>query len=285
MRAARRRTYFSRLLDEGDIIYVSVDGRRVGVLWKNSARHNGLLLTEQCDNYCLMCSQPPKDRDDAWLFDRARKVISLLPPGARALSLTGGEPTLHADALIGLLEHCKRVAPELSLHLLTNGRRFADPEFTCRYTAVGLPDIMAGIPLYAPEPGLHDFIVQAVGAFNETVHGILNLASLGQAVEIRVVVQRHTVPVLAGSPYLTGVPPIRPLRPARPDPVGRPYGALAAAPLLVTFRDRLRRGSFLACRAARVVGCSPSSPADAVPARTLYPPPFACLPADAPPGF
>ena len=57
--------------------------------------------------------------------------------------------------------------------------------------------------------------------------------------------------------YLTGVPPIRPLRPARPDPVGRPYGALAAAPLLVTFRDRLRRGSFLACRAARVVGCFP----------------------------
>jgi His-Xaa-Ser system radical SAM maturase HxsC len=173
-------------------------GRRVSVLWKNSARHNGLLLTEQCDNYCLMCSQPPKDRDDAWLFDRARKVISLLPPGARALSLTGGEPTLHADALIGLLEHCKQVAPGLSLHLLTNGRRFADPEFTRRYAAVGLSDIMAGIPVYAPEPGLHDFIVQAPGAFNETVHGILNLASLGQAVQIRVVVQRHTVPVLAG---------------------------------------------------------------------------------------
>ena len=33
-----------------------------------------------------------------------------------------------------------------------------------------------------------------------------------------------------GSPYLTGVPPIRPLRPAYPDPVGRTYGALAAAP-------------------------------------------------------
>jgi hypothetical protein len=48
-----------------------------------------------------------------------------------------------------------------------------------------------------------------------------------------------------GSPYLTGVPPIGPLRPARPDPAGRPYGALATAPLLVTFRDRLRRGSQL----------------------------------------
>ncbi len=185
-------------LDTGDIIHVPGDGRRVTVLWKNSARHNALLLTEQCDNYCLMCSQPPKDRDDAWLFDRAKKVISLLPPGTQALSLTGGEPTLRVDALIDLLEHCQRVAPGLSVHLLTNGRRFADSEFTRRYAAVGISDIMAGIPVYAPEPGLHDFIVQATGAFDETVHGILNLASLGQPVEIRVVVQRHTVPVLAG---------------------------------------------------------------------------------------
>ena len=63
-----------------------------------------------------------------------------------------------------------------------------------------------------------------------------------------------------GSPYLTEVPPIRPLRTARPDPACRPYGALATAPLLVTFRDRLRRGSFLARRAARVVGCSRLAP-------------------------
>ena len=41
-------------------------------------------------------------------------------------------------------------------------------------------------------------IVQAAGAFDETIHGILNLATLGQAVEIRVVVQRYTVPVLTG---------------------------------------------------------------------------------------
>jgi His-Xaa-Ser system radical SAM maturase HxsC len=184
-------------LSSGDIIHVPADGRRITVLWKNSATHNALLLTEQCDNYCLMCSQPPKDRDDAWLFDRARKVISLLPDGPHSLSLTGGEPTLHADALIGLLEHCRRVAPELSIHLLSNGRRYADPTFARRYAAVGLADIMVGIPVYAPEPALHDFIVQAAGAFDDTVHGILNLASLGQAVEVRVVIQRHVVPVLA----------------------------------------------------------------------------------------
>jgi His-Xaa-Ser system radical SAM maturase HxsC len=185
-------------LSSGDIIHVPAAGRKVTVLWKDSAQHNGLLLTEQCDNYCLMCSQPPKERDDSWLFDRARKVISLLPDGARSLSLTGGEPTLHSDALIGLLKHCRQVAPQLSIHLLSNGRRFADPAFARRYASVGLADIMVGIPVYAPEPGLHDFVVQADGAFDETMHGILNLASLGQAVELRVVVQRHTVPVLVG---------------------------------------------------------------------------------------
>jgi His-Xaa-Ser system radical SAM maturase HxsC len=185
-------------IDAGDIIYVRGDGRRVHVLWKNSAQHNALLLTEQCDNYCLMCSQPPKERDDSWLFDRARKVIDLLPDDARALNFTGGEPTLNGDAFIGLLEHCQKVAPGLSVHVLSNGRRFADPSFASRYAAVGLADIMVGIPLYAPEPGVHDFVVQAVGAFDDTVHGILNLASLGQAIEIRVVIQRHTIPVLAG---------------------------------------------------------------------------------------
>jgi His-Xaa-Ser system radical SAM maturase HxsC len=183
-------------LAAGDIISISADGRRVTVLWKGTATHNSILLTEQCDNYCLMCSQPPKEREDGWLFDRAKRIIDLLPPSARSIGLTGGEPTLHADALIDLLEHCHLTAPELQLHLLSNGRRFADTEFSCRYAQIEHADIMAGIPVYAPEPGLHDFVVQSPGAFEETIHGILNLAALGQRIEIRVVIQRHNVPVL-----------------------------------------------------------------------------------------
>jgi His-Xaa-Ser system radical SAM maturase HxsC len=183
-------------LTPGDIVVISADGSRVMTIWKSTATHNSLLLTERCDNYCLMCSQPPKTRDDIWLFDRAKRIVSLLPRSAHSLGLTGGEPTLHADALINLLEHCASTAPWVQLHLLSNGRRFADPGFTRRYANTGNADIMVGIPLYAPEPGLHDYIVQACGAFNETVHGILNLAALGQRIEIRIVIQRHTVPIL-----------------------------------------------------------------------------------------
>lgn len=181
---------------EDDIIRISPDGSRINVLWKNTAVHNSLLLTEQCDNYCLMCSQPPKARDDRWLYEQAKRVVSLLPPTAQSLGLTGGEPTLHADCLIELLEHCRDTTPWLQLHLLSNGRHFSDIGFSQRYAGVGFQDIMVGIPLYAPEPRLHDFIVQASGAFEETVHGILNLATLGQSIELRVVVQQHTVPVL-----------------------------------------------------------------------------------------
>jgi len=144
-----------------------------------------------------MCSQPPKDREDSWLFERAKRIIDLLPSSAQSIGLTGGEPTLNADALIDLLEHCHRTAPGLQLHLLSNGRRFADAEFARRYAQIDHSDIMAGIPVYAPEPGLHDFIVQSLGAFEETIHGILNLAALGQHIEIRIVIQRHNVPVLA----------------------------------------------------------------------------------------
>jgi His-Xaa-Ser system radical SAM maturase HxsC len=113
------------------------------------------------------------------------------------MGLTGGEPTLNEEALLSLLRHCRDTAPWVQLHLLSNGRRFADFGFAARYAQVGNADIMVGIPVYAPEPSLHDFIVQADGAFDDTIHGILNLASLGQRIEIRIVIQRHTVPVLS----------------------------------------------------------------------------------------
>ena len=43
------------------------------------ARQNSVLLTERCDHYCLMCSQPPKERDDDWLLDRRARAD---PPAA-----------------------------------------------------------------------------------------------------------------------------------------------------------------------------------------------------------
>ncbi|RLV50269.1 His-Xaa-Ser system radical SAM maturase HxsC [Nocardioides mangrovicus] len=180
-------------VDVGDVLAVTDDGSRVSVVWKASAVHNSILLTERCDHYCLMCSQPPKERDDSFLYERARRIITALPATARALSLTGGEPTIDPDAFLGLLRHIAQAAPELSTHILSNGRRFADPQFAHSYASVELRDVMVGIPLYAADPSLHDYIVQAEGAFSETVKGILNLTAAGASVEIRIVLQKTNI--------------------------------------------------------------------------------------------
>jgi His-Xaa-Ser system radical SAM maturase HxsC len=56
--------------------------------------------------------------------------------------------------------------------------------------------MMVGIPLYGAEPSLHDYVVQARGAFDETVRGILNLGAREQAIEVRVVIHKQTAPHL-----------------------------------------------------------------------------------------
>jgi len=89
-------------LDAGDIIYVSVDGRRIGVLWKNSARHNGQLLTEQCDN-CCSCA-------------RSRRRTATTPGKWPTCSRVPGRAA-HAGGLVGHLrqscraQHVNHVLP------------------------------------------------------------------------------------------------------------------------------------------------------------------------------
>jgi His-Xaa-Ser system radical SAM maturase HxsC len=181
-------------LSAGDIIAVSPTGTQIEVMWRSRSPHNSVLLTERCDNYCLMCSQPPKDRDDSRLLHRATALVRMLPPTGAELGFTGGEPTLYGSGLIALLRTATLCLPGTELHLLSNGRRFADPAFAAEYAAVANPRLMIGIPIFGAEPSLHDYVVQAKGAFDETIRGILALGRLRQRVEIRVVLQKHTTP-------------------------------------------------------------------------------------------
>lgn len=183
-------------LRDGDVVRLDLGNRRLHVLFRRSSHSNSLLLTEQCNNYCLMCSQPPKRPSDRWLVEEALDVIRLVDPEARALGLTGGEPTLLGDDLLRIIAATKAYLPRTGLHLLTNGRAFADPEYAEKYAGVDHPDLVAGIPLYADLAEIHDYVVQAKGAFDETIRGVLNLKRLKQRVEIRVVLHKQTIPRL-----------------------------------------------------------------------------------------
>ena len=69
--------------------------------------------------------------------------------------------------------------------------------FATAYADIQHPDLMVGIPLYSDLSTEHDYVVQADGAFDETIRGILNLKRLNQRVEIRVVIHKQTYQRLA----------------------------------------------------------------------------------------
>jgi His-Xaa-Ser system radical SAM maturase HxsC len=183
-------------LGPGDIISVSADGCQVSVVWRANSLQNSILLTERCDNYCLMCSQPPRDRDDHWLLERAFEIVSLLPADVVGICFTGGEPTIYGNELVELLCFTHTRLPEADVHLLSNGRRFANTDFTALYAQIDNPRLMVGIPIYGHDACLHDHVVQADGAFSETIRGVMNLAAFGARVELRVVIHKQTAPAI-----------------------------------------------------------------------------------------
>jgi His-Xaa-Ser system radical SAM maturase HxsC len=143
-----------------------------------------------------MCSQPPREIDDSWILDEIAECLPLVDPTTRSIAFTGGEPLLEWRRFMPLLTATRTVLPDTEIHVLTNGRAFADPEVASAWAAVGHGRLCAGIPIYSAIDHVHDYVVQARDAFDETVLGILRLKDKGQRVEVRVVLHRITAPHL-----------------------------------------------------------------------------------------
>ena len=180
-------------LDHDDIIKLSSDKLNIKVLFRASSPHNGILVTEQCNHYCLMCSQPPKNIDDSWILNEIEEMIPLIPKETGEIGFTGGEPTLYGERFLSILNLTKSYLPRTAIHILSNGRAFKDRSFAEKYASINHHDMMVGIQIYSDDPTQHDYVVQAKGAFDETIQGILNLKRLHQKVEVRVVIHKQTI--------------------------------------------------------------------------------------------
>lgn len=183
-------------LFEGDLVAVGSDGN-IKTLYRVNSFHNTILATERCNSNCLMCSQPPRNRNDIpTLYRIYEKAIPMIPKDCPELCISGGEPTLMGELFFQMLANIKANLPATEIHLLTNGRSFAWPAMAGRLGALEYDRLMLGIPVYADYYQVHDYIVQARDAFNQTILGLHNLARHNQRIEIRVVLHQQSIPRL-----------------------------------------------------------------------------------------
>lgn len=143
-----------------------------------------------CNNQCHFCDQgrlrdttpdPPTDALIATLQAEAR-------PG-RQVWLAGGEVTLRSD--LPTLITAARKAGFARVGIQSNGRILAAPGAARALAQAGLTDAMVAI--HSHEPGLHDFLVQAPGAFRQSVRGLAQLAAAGVRVHLSAVLTRSLV--------------------------------------------------------------------------------------------
>lgn len=181
-------------LSDGDILGFHPASSRFRTLYRRTSAHNSFLVTDRCNHYCLMCSQPPKDVDDSWILQEMRQALPLVDKQTRSIAFTGGEPLLDWPGFMAILSDCRDVLPQTAIHVLSNGRAFAVANVVKAWAGIGHPNLTVGIPIYAAVDNVHDYVVQAKGAFDETVLGILKLKDKGQRVEVRVVLHAITAP-------------------------------------------------------------------------------------------
>lgn len=183
-------------LEDGDIVSVGNDGV-INTLYRVNSKHNTLLATERCNSNCLMCSQPPRDRNDIpLLFEINKKLIPLIPKDCVELGVSGGEPTLMGNLFFSLMEMLKEHLPNTEIHVLSNGRAFAWNNMAERLGTINNKRLVLGIPVYSDYYQIHDYIVQAENAFYQTIIGIHNLSRYEQRIEVRIVLHKESIPRL-----------------------------------------------------------------------------------------
>lgn len=152
---------------------------------------NALFTTAMCSNRCIMCCQPPSEKNDIdALWGKNIKLIDTAPRELPSVGITGGEPTLLEDRFFELVRHIRMTLPDTDIHILSNGRAFSNRQFTRQLGEIGPEKILLGIPLHSDNQLDHDVIAGANGAYTETLLGLYNLARWSFDIELRIVLTK-----------------------------------------------------------------------------------------------
>ena len=130
-----------------------------------------------CNNLCKFCVQG--DKREKLPVRPATELRRLLAEGRRSgasgVVFTGGEPSLHPEAL-GLVREARRLGYE-DIQIQTNGRTFCYAKLVQSLISAGVNEF--GPSLHGSRPEIHDFLTGAPGSFVQTVAGMRNVKKLG----------------------------------------------------------------------------------------------------------
>lgn len=177
-------------LFNGDILFFSPRGY-LRTIFTLSSSDNVLFVTNQCNNRCLMCSQPPTTNNDInFYFNLNKTILHRIPCSTSALGITGGEPTLLKNRLLDLIDLAYQRNSTIGIHVLTNGRAFANKHYASLFERYNTRDFVLGIPLHSDYEMDHNLIAGNSEAYNQTLLGLYNLALYQIGIEIRIVINR-----------------------------------------------------------------------------------------------
>ena len=136
-----------------------------------------VLVGASCNNNCIFCmeSDRPGRRKhvDAQTPDDIRSMIEDYPFKSEIL-FTSGEPSLNPD-LPDYIARAKR-SGFATIGLITNGRRFAYPDYAGSLVQKGLNKVTVSIHGHTAQ--LHDSLTRSRGSFEQSISGLENLAQL-----------------------------------------------------------------------------------------------------------
>lgn len=158
---------------------------------RKDSNDNTLFVTELCNNKCIMCCQPPKMENDIdFHFKRNVKIIKEAPEDLLEIGITGGEPMLLGERLYSLLEIVRQKWPNVTIHILSNGRLFENPEIVEKLIKATGDNLYIGVPFHSDFGPDHDLISGAKGAYAQTLRGLYNLAEANVEIELRIVINK-----------------------------------------------------------------------------------------------
>lgn len=132
---------------DGDIVWIDTKRGEVRSILSEKSNSNTLLLTEQCENRCLFCSQPPNNLEDTELYIKA--TLALLNFSSTGyVGLSGGEPTHNTRAFIKLLENLQHFKVQTKLHILTMVGSFLTSNLLKRLMIIFLAERFCGVSQY-----------------------------------------------------------------------------------------------------------------------------------------